>query len=197
MAININLLPEVKSEEKKKASQLKTANMLVAGIALLSLVVMIVIVVISMRLDSNLDNLISDITKQEKVIDDNEEVEVLLSGLKSHTGSLETVLTERKKFSVFLSQFSKYIPSTIKITDVVANQNGDVSLTGSAPTYEKLAGFVLVLSGQSQSESGETPQETDEPIFSDVTLTSVSRNTEGNDVRFTLTFMAKEGAFNE
>lgn len=197
MTANINLLPDLKSDEKKKKESIKKINKIALAIMAVFVLASVGVFAFSTILGNNLKNLDKDITTQEKLIGDEEEVETLLVGLQSHLNSISSILGKRKKYSVFLTNFSQNVPQTISLNNITISDSL-VTIIGEAPSYEKLAGFVLVLSGDSETNADGTVEATaTTSMYEKVTLVSVSRNEEGDDVRFTISFVPKEGAFNE
>ena len=192
--VNINLLPDIKSEEKKKAKYLKLANTIAGVLAMIVVVAAIIIFYLNTVTTNNLKKIEAEITTQEKLIDKEIETETVLSGVKSHLGSISEVLDDRKKYSIFLTNFSEYVPQQIQISDLTMNADNEVVINGEAPTYEKLAGFVLILSGDEESSSDSTEED---QLYTNVRINSVSRNEIQGTVRFSVSFTAEEGAFNE
>ncbi|KKP69965.1 hypothetical protein A2X44_02005 [candidate division CPR3 bacterium GWF2_35_18] len=199
MAVNINLLPDIKSDEKKKKKLLQTINIVSLAVTGFILLIAIGVFVINQILNSNLSEINESILAQEKIVDENLEAETVLVGLQSRLSSIDSILVTRKKYSVFLTNFTSYVPQSIIINDMTVGSDGSVLINGEAPSYEKLAGFVLVLSGENTLESTEeaTVDVSSNSIYSNVSLNSVSRGDDGGSVRFTISFTAKEGAFHE
>ncbi|KKP86386.1 MAG: hypothetical protein UR87_C0021G0015 [candidate division CPR3 bacterium GW2011_GWE2_35_7] len=163
------------------------------------LLIAIGVFVINQILNSNLSEINESILAQEKSVDENLEAETVLVDLQSRLSSIDSILVTRKKYSVFLTNFTSYVPQSIIINDMTVGSDGSVLINGEAPSYEKLAGFVLVLSGENTLESTEeaTVDVSSNSIYSNVSLNSVSRGDDGGSVRFTISFTAKEGAFHE
>lgn len=197
MPVNINLLPDIKSEEKKRKKLLKTINIIAVVVTVILLVAMGGVITVRGMLGSKLAAISSDLEKQEKIIDEEMETESLLVGLQGHLGSISTILQSRKKYSVFLDNFTNYVPQSIRITDMTVSSSGTVIINGESPSYEKLAGFIVVLSDSGKNESTSEAGQTGGAIYKDVTLVSVSKSETEGSVRFSLSLTATEGAFNE
>lgn len=195
MSVNINLLPEMRADERKRKSLVKKVNLTVFVILGLVLIISGGVFVINNITKKNLAAIQEDITKQEAVIDEEFETESLLLGLKDHIKSVAQILETRSTYSNFLINFAEFVPQSVVISDLTVSKDGSVTINGEAPSYEKVAGFVLILSGKN-TEDDEAEVATDH-IFSNVVLNSISKTETSGTVRFSISFTAQKGAFEE
>jgi len=198
MPININLLPDIKPKDEQKKSLIRKLNIVFILVAVLSLLIGGGVFFVTQTTASNLEEIKSEVNAQEQIIAQEVEIEKMLFGLKSHASAIDQILRERKEYSVFLTKFGQYVPQSITISDLTIDSSGEVTLNGEAPSYEKLAGFMLILSGEESTEEDSNSEETlGDPFFSNISLRSVSRREESAIVRFTISMTAEKEAFDE
>lgn len=193
--VNINLLPDTKSKQEKQQVIIQKFNRIFLLVAVIFLLSAIGSFIVKQIISQNLVSMNKEIQAQAKIIKENEETEGLLYGIKNRLSSVTGILQGRQKYSFFLTNFSKYVPQSIKISDLTIADVNKVVINGEAPSYEKVAGFLLVLSGETAPEGESTT--IDKKIFSNVSLITISKTTTGGNVTFSISFTAEKGAFDE
>ncbi|TXI86701.1 MAG: hypothetical protein E6Q36_08825 [Chryseobacterium sp.] len=187
MSIRINLLPEARMlrlKNKAKKKTYATLAGLVGGITLATIIVFGMLQVFLLSTYAVNENRIKALTKEVNV---NRDMEQSAATLQGNLASFYTLNANRTYASRIFSNLFKTIPGNITINSFQIDDQDKVTISGTADSFADVSKFAESLK---QYNVDFLPQKDLErlPIFKDVTITSVSKDTNSGKVNYSLTF---------
>ncbi len=187
MSIRINLLPEARMlrlMNKAKKKTYATLAGLVGGITLATIIVFGMLQVFLLSTYAVNENRIKALTKEVNV---NRDMEQSAATLQGNLASFYTLNANRTYASRIFSNLFKTIPGNITINSFQIDDQDKVTISGTADSFADVSKFAESLK---QYNVDFLPQKDLErlPIFKDVTITSVSKDTNSGKVNYSLTF---------
>lgn len=183
MADNINLLPQQNEANARQSRQKKLLNVVSAVILVVTIVTVIALFVVQMVLGQQLNGVEQKIAAETERIQSMKTEEGIQRSLVSRVQALDTFFNSQKHYSQFINEFNRSIPSTLRVTDLVVAEDGEVSVEGLVANYADLTGFytMLRLSGAgADAESGTN--------FTNTRLISIGRDDDSGEIVFGMRF---------
>lgn len=186
-AIRINLLPEarmlrLKNQAKKKTYA--TVAGLVGGLMLATIIVfgMLQVFLISTYVVN--ENRINSLTKE---LDSTKEMEQSTATLQANLASFYSLNENRTYASRIFTNLFNTVPTSVSISSFQIDDQGKVTISGTANSFSDVSIFAESLK---QYNVDYKPQKDLErkPIFTDVAITTVSKDSNSGKVNYSLTF---------
>lgn len=187
MSIHINLLPEARILRLKNQAKRRTYATLAGLVGGITLAIIIVFGMLQVFLLSTYavnENRIKALTKE---VNANYDMEQNAATLQANLASFYTLNANRTYASrIFLNLF-KTIPGNVTINSLQIDDQDKVTISGIADSFADVSKFAESLK---QYNVNFLPQRDLErkPIFNDVTIASVSKDTNSEKVNYSLTF---------
>lgn len=187
MSILINLLPEARMlrlKNKAKKKTYATITGLVGGIMLATIIVFGMLQVFLISSYAVNENRIKTLTKEQLTTKDIEQSAATLQG---NLASFYTLNANRTYASRVFTNLFNTIPGNITISSFQIDDEDKVTISGTADSFADVSKFAESLK---QYNVDYKPQKDLErkPIFKDVTITSVSKDTNTGKVNYSMTF---------
>ncbi len=182
MAQSINLIPKEEKFEQRKEKVVKLSSVI-------AVVILLVVIGVSTYYWYTVNNLKTSIKTAETRTEDLRtdirglsEIEIVARSLDAKYNILNDIFTNRKRYSVLLSELQRRVPEGVTIESLtitgVANEN--VNIAGQGPDYISIARFINTLSDTQFSSA--TPGMED--MFHDVTLNTVTFDSQDSTVSY-------------
>jgi len=177
MAIQLNLLPDVKARYIKAERTRRTAIaisliVIVASFGLVALMASVVYGVQTVVLKSTNN----DIDKLSKQLKETKDIEKMLT-VQSQLGSLDTLHNGKTVNSRLFTYLTQIVPSKVQISDVTIDQEaGTAIITGTSDSLESNNVFVDTLKYTKFKTTGSDEQK---QAFPEVVLTTFARDDKG------------------
>lgn len=179
MVGDINLIPQSEVVEQKKTKAVKTST--VVCLVFLGIVVLIgtYLFIVTSGVKKQISVADSAITSLRSRINELSLVEISARNLDKKYKVLNTLFTQRPKFSALLEELNIRKPREISI-DSLDVKTGSINISGSAESYIAIAGFINNLLSKTFEDGNAKLKE----VFTTVSLNSVNLEKSTNEVRF-------------
>lgn len=188
MAVQFNLLPDVKLEfEKQKRTKrlVYTLAFLISGVAVGLLIICFVYVNLGQK--KALDDAQKDIKKYSNDISKIPDIEKILT-VQNQLKSLPTLHSQKHITSRVFAYLPKVTPQKVSIGQTAVDFSANtISITGTTDTLESVNAFVDTLKFTTYKATKGDGQ-TEKPAFSDVKLASSGRSSNGASYTITMGF---------
>lgn len=202
MPQDINLLPEQTGEDKQQAKQQKLISQVSVVVLAITILAVVGLFATKLIIQARLDSLDKNIATQDQRIQAKKSEEGVYRALDAKLTSLSSFFATQKHFSTFLREFSKTVPDSMTVTDMLVDTKNQATITGKVSTYADLAGFYdkLRKAGEAapmepgmdmQSSAAATADSNSQPanpFFKDPLLTSISRDDQSGAITFIISF---------
>jgi Tfp pilus assembly protein PilN len=176
---DINLLPQSEITEQTKVRVVNFSTV----IAIVFLLIFLGFTGYIFYLKAGNNKLISDldakIDASRKQISAKAEVEVTVRNLDKKYTALQKIFTERKKYSLLISELRARKPPTLELTNVDLKE-GKININGDADNYVSIADFINSLLDKKFEGGTKELQE----LFTTVSLNSVSMESSKTSIQF-------------
>lgn len=187
MNIQVNLLPEARMlrlRNKSKKKTYATLTGLVGGIILATIIVLGMLQVFLISTYAVNENQIKTLTNE---LDSTKDTELNAATLQGNLASFYNLNTNRTYASRVFTNLFNTIPGNITITSFQIDDQDKVTISGTADSFADVSVFAESLK---QYNVDYKPQKDLErkPIFTDVSITSVTKDTNTGKVNYSLSF---------
>lgn len=183
MADNINLLPQQKDENLRQTHQRKLINRISAAVLIVTILIVVGLFAVQFVLAQQITAVDNKIAGQTQRIEAKSTEEGIQRSLIDRLHALDGFLDSQSRHSQFLNRFEKTIPDSLRLKEMIMDEDGAVSITGAVANYSDLSGFYNKL-----RLSGAEPDQEVGTDFIDPLLTSVSRSEGSGTIEFGMTF---------
>jgi Tfp pilus assembly protein PilN len=176
---DINLIPQSEVVEQKKTKAVKTST--IVSLVLLFILILIgaYLVVITTGIKKQISEADTTITFLRNSINELSAVEISARNLDKKYKVLNTLFTQRSKYSALLEEINIRKPPEISINSLDVKTE-TINVTGSADSYIAIAGFINNLLNKTFEGGNSKLKE----VFTSVTLNSVSLDKATNEASF-------------
>lgn len=187
MSILINLLPEARILKLKAIARKRFATTLtivvgvVFGTVLITLLLLLGYTYSTQKINQ------AKISGQKTEVSKFADLELKASTLQEHLNSFANLQAKRLYVSEVFSNLSNVIPSGVKVTSFQISTDYLVTISGTAQSFAQVGAFAQAL--QQYNVDYKPQQGLDrKPLFSSVNITTVSKDSSGGVVNFSMTF---------
>lgn len=187
MTIRINLLPEARMHRLRNQSKKKTYATvagLVGGITIATIIVFGMLQVFLISTYAVNENRIKSLTKE---LDSTKELEENATTLQGNLASFYSLNSERTYASRIFTNLFNTIPDDISITSFQIDEQGKVTISGTANSFADVSKFAESLKLYNVDYKPQKDLER-KPIFTDVSITTVSKDTNTGKVNYSISF---------
>lgn len=185
MAIQLNLLPDVKTQyiqaEQKRRTVIFISIIVIAASA--GLVAIMLSVIGTQKIALN--NVDKDITRSANKLKETQDIEKMLT-VQAQLGSLDKLHGDKSVNSRLFGYLAKIVPSNVQISDLDINyEDSSMIIKGTTDSLQSNNVFVDTLKFTNYKT---TDNETLTPAFSNVVLSSFSRDDKGTSFTVNLNY---------
>lgn len=198
MQVLINLVPEarlVKLKQKRNKRLLTTVTVLTAIVVATVVGTLIVLIIANTALYAANEGTIKN--KKSGIADINKNnMEQNAATLQEHLASFKTLNESRLYASKIFAEFSETIQPNVTVKTFDIADDYKVTATGTAKSNQDVSKFATAIDGYGVTYKKKADADPTD-YFSDVSIESVAKGSEGSDVEFTITFKANESVFSK
>ncbi len=187
MNILVNLLPEAKLHKLKiqaKRRKYSTIAGLTGGVVVAIIIVLVMLQVFLVSTYAINENQMKSLKKE---ISNSKEMEQSAATLQENLASFYKLNEERTYASRIFTNLEKATPAGITISSFKITSKDVVTISGSAGSFAEVAAFAKSLQEYNVNYLPQ-PDLDRKPIFTEVTIVSVSKDTNSNNVNYSITF---------
>lgn len=194
MNVHVNLLPEARILKLKAQSRRRfvgTLTGLVCGITAAIIIVLVMLQVFLLSTYQLNQNRIADL---KTTIGKSHEMEQQTATLQANLNSFYTLNQERLYASRVFTNLGNTIPSGVTVNSFQISDDNVVTITGTANSFADVASFAKALTDYNVNYKPQ-PELERKPLFTDVSITSLSKDATSGKVNFSMTFKVDTSLF--
>jgi Tfp pilus assembly protein PilN len=182
MSKDINLLPDISLQEEKQERLKKLLTLITISILVIGMIGVIIVFAVEITLRNQFNNLINANEQLTNDILRYKELELDQRDLKSKLGAALKIREDSKNYEFILRNIEELTPNGTAYNSLSIASDNLLSVTGLIDNSTNFNQFVTnMLANQDKPEG----------IFTDITLSSLSRSQDG-EYQFTLNAMIKK-----
>jgi Tfp pilus assembly protein PilN len=187
MNIQVNLLPEARLHKLKNDSRKKFYGTLTGLIAAAFIAAIILFVMLQGFLLATYNLNKTKIADLNKSLDSSKDLEEKASTLQANLASFYQLNSNRTYASRVFTNLSKVTPSNITIDSLQIDNKNLVTISGTTDSYSDVSRFGESLAQYNVNYLPQ-PELDRKPIFKDIAIVSVTKDTTSGKVNFSITF---------
>lgn len=194
MNVHINLLPEARVLKLRAQSRRRTAGTvtgLVCGLVGATIIVFGMLQVFLISTYGINQAKISDLRVQANKSHDMEQE---ASTLQEHLASFYTLNQNRLYASKIFINIGNAVPAGVSISTYQMTKDNIMTITGSASSFADVASFAKALEDYNVNYKPQ-PEMERKPLFTDISITTLSKDSSSNKVNYTMTFKVHTDLF--
>lgn len=196
MMLQINLLPEARILKLKDMTRKRTITTVTVIVVLVFATIIITLVLLlGYEYSLNQANL-ARVNTLKKDIANKHDLEQKSATLQENLAAFATLQKNRLYVSEIFRSLGSVIPANVKINSFQISSDYVVTVSGTAPSFAAVSTFSEALQQYNVNFKPQANLERKQ-LFSDVKITSVSRDSNSTSVAFTMTFKVDPAVFSQ
>lgn len=194
--LQINLLPEARMLKLQAMSRKRTANtvLIVSGVVVGTVIVTLLLLLgytysVQRANEGRITTLKKDVATQK-------DMEQKAATLQENLNAFAEANNSRLYVSEIFQNLSNVIPTDVKISSFQISDEYLVTISGTAPSFAAVSSFSEALQQYNVNFKPQANLER-KPLFTDVVITSVSKQGDGSAVNFSMTFKVDPTLFKQ
>lgn len=179
---SINLNPKVIEKNKQKNDLDRILVSVFSIIVIITACICVPIMFLSAKESKKVVTLESEMKQYGALIKENKELQAKYESIKIYTEKIDILKENTKNTSELLTELNKLVPKDIKFENLTLSDDGDMSISGTAKSYQSIPDFLANLQmsekySKASIASIESDEESKEYSFS-IDIEEVGKNEE-------------------
>lgn len=194
MNVHVNLLPEarvLKLQAQSRRRTVGTVTGLVCGLVGATIIVFAMLQVFLISTYQLNQSKISDLRAQANKSHD---MEQQASTLQEHLASFYTLNKNRLYASKIFINIANAVPAGVTTSTFQMTKDNIMTITGTASSFADVASFAKALEDYNVNYKPQ-PELERKPLFTDISITTLSKDVSSNKVNYTMTFKVHTDLF--
>lgn len=194
MNVHVNLLPEARVLKLQAQSRRRTVSAvtgLVCGLIAATIIVFGMLQVFLISTYQLNQTKISDLRSQA---DKSKDMEQQASTLQEHLASFYTLNKNRLYASKIFTNLDSAVPAGVTVNTLQISKDNVMTITGTAGSFADVASFAKALEDYNVNYKPQ-PELERKPLFTEISITTLSKDSSSNKVNYTMTFKVNADLF--